>query len=42
MGTSAVIMLLIGAVGLWGTLTFAVWNFLRRSAAESKDGTGQP
>jgi len=39
--TGAVIMLLIGAVGLWGTLAVAVWNFLRRSAAEARDGTGE-
>jgi hypothetical protein len=39
--TGAIIMLLIGAVGLWGTLAAAVWNFLRRSAAEARDGTGE-
>jgi hypothetical protein len=39
--TGAIIMLLIGAVGLWGTLAVAVWNFQRRSAAEARDGTGE-
>lgn len=41
MNTSAVIMLLIGAFGLWGTLAFAVWNFLHRSA-NSRDRTDAP
>jgi len=39
--TGAVIMLLVGVFGLWGTLVVAVWNFLRRSAAEARDGTGE-
>jgi hypothetical protein len=39
--TSAVIMLLIGAFGLWGTLAVAVWNFLHRSA-DVRDGTDSP
>jgi hypothetical protein len=30
-------MLVIGAAGLWGTLAVAVWNFLRRSAADARD-----
>lgn len=41
MGTDAVIMLLIGVIGLWGTLAAAVWNFLRRSAAATRDGGGE-
>jgi len=40
MDTGAIIMLLIGAVGLWGTLAAAVWNFLRRSAADGRDSAG--
>jgi len=39
--TGAVIMLLVGVFGLWGTLTASVWNFLRRSAADVRDGTGE-
>jgi hypothetical protein len=39
--TGAVIMLLVGVVGLWGTLAVAVWNFLRRSAVDVRDGTGE-
>ena len=42
MDTGAVIMLLIGAVGLWGTLAAAVWNFMRRSAAEARSGPDGP
>lgn len=41
MDTGAVIMLLVGIFGLWGTLAAAVWNFLRCSAADVRDGTGE-
>ncbi len=40
MNTGAIIMLLIGAVGLWGTLAVAVWNYWRRSTADARDRTG--
>ncbi|WP_285904662.1 hypothetical protein [Paractinoplanes hotanensis] len=42
MGTDAVIMLLVGAIGLWGTFAAAVWNFLRRSAAAEDGGSEFP
>ena len=35
MGTDAVIMLVIGALGLWGTLALAIVNYLRRSARDT-------
>ncbi len=37
MDTGAIVMLLIGGVGLWGTLVVAVVNYLRRSAADPVD-----
>lgn len=39
MDTSAIIMLLVGALGLWGSLAAAIVNYLRRSAADSPDST---
>jgi hypothetical protein len=39
--TGAIIMLLIGGIGLWGTLAVAVWNYMRRSRSEVPDGTGE-
>ncbi|GIF01261.1 MetS family NSS transporter small subunit [Paractinoplanes rishiriensis] len=36
MNTGAVIMLVIGALGLWGSLALAIVNYLRRSAADSR------
>jgi hypothetical protein len=35
--TGAIIMLLIGSVGLGGTFALAVGNFLRRSRAAGRD-----
>ena len=37
MDTGAIVMLLIGAIGLWGTLTAAIVNYLRRSSADPVD-----
>jgi hypothetical protein len=41
METGAIVMLLIGAVGLWGTLAVAILNYVRRSAADSADTAGE-
>jgi len=30
-----VVMLLVGAVGLWGGLAAAVWNYLRKSRVDT-------
>jgi hypothetical protein len=35
--TDAIIMLLVGALGLWGSLAAAIVNYLRRSAADTPD-----
>lgn len=37
MGTSAVIMFLIGAIGLWGGLVLAIINYNRVSRREAKN-----
>ncbi|WP_328460016.1 MetS family NSS transporter small subunit [Actinoplanes sp. NBC_00393] len=37
MSTGAIIMLLIGAVGLWGTLALAVANYVRKSGLATPD-----
>jgi hypothetical protein len=37
--TGAVVMLLVGAVGLWGTLAAAIVNYARRSAADARNTT---
>ncbi|HET6530123.1 MAG TPA: MetS family NSS transporter small subunit [Actinoplanes sp.] len=37
MDTGAIVMFLIGAVGLWGTLALAIVNYLRRSAADRRN-----
>lgn len=38
MSVGAVVMLLIGAVGLWGGFVLAVIHFIRSSANERGDG----
>lgn len=37
MSFGAVVMLLIGAVGLWGGLAAAIWNYLRRARRDPED-----
>lgn len=39
MGFGAIVMLLIGAVGLWGGLVLSVIHFLRSSARERREGS---
>jgi hypothetical protein len=37
MTRGAIVMLLVGAVGLWGTTALAIWNYLRRSRTDRPD-----
>jgi len=37
MSTGAVVMLLVGAIGLWGGLAAAIWNYVRKARAGTGD-----
>lgn len=38
MSTGAIVMLIVGAVGLWGGLAAGIWNYLRKAKADVTSG----